>query len=156
MARNRGKAGEICRRLVVNLLDSGQTQEEVAELVELSPSAVSRIWKRFNESGADGLASRRSPGAPSKLTTEPKAMILELLAAGPLAYGFEGNLWTRGRVQIVIQETVGVTYCESHVGVILKAVGFSRQKPRRQDSRQQPEKVRQWCQETLPELKKKP
>ena len=145
MARNRGETGEICRRLVVNLLDSGKTQEEVAKLIELSQSAVSQIWKRFRESGEEGLASRHSPDAPSKLTTEPKAMIPELLAAGPLAYGFEDNLWTRGRVQIVIQETFGVTDCESHVGVILKEIGFSWQKPRRHDSRQKPEKVRQWC-----------
>jgi transposase len=82
MARKRGEAGEFCRRLVVKLFGSGKTPEEAAELVELSPSAVSRIWKRFHESGEEGLASRNSPGVPAKLTTEPQARILELLAAG--------------------------------------------------------------------------
>ena len=45
MARNRGEAGELCRRLVIKLLNSGKTQKEVAERVELSQSAVSRIWR---------------------------------------------------------------------------------------------------------------
>lgn len=155
MASNRGEAGEVCRRVVVNLLRSGKTQEETAELVELSQSAVSRIWKRFNESGEEGLAARNSPGAPAKLSPEQKAMIPELLFAGPEVYGFEGNLWTRRRVQTVIREKLGITYCESHIGVLLKEVGFSLQKPHRRDYRQKPEKVREWREETLPELKKK-
>jgi len=95
MAYNRGEAGEIRRRLVVKLLETGKTQEEIGQLSELSQSGVSRIQKRFNENGVAGLAAQKSPGAPAKLTAEQKAMIPELLVAGPQAYGFEGNLWTR-------------------------------------------------------------
>jgi predicted transcriptional regulator len=43
MAWNRGKAGEVCRRLVVKLLRSGKKPEETARLVGLSQNAVSRI-----------------------------------------------------------------------------------------------------------------
>ena len=82
MANNRGEAGEVCRRLVVKLLRSGKTQEETAKLVELSQSAVSRIWKRFKKFGEEGLVARNSPGAPAKLSPEQKAMIPELLIAG--------------------------------------------------------------------------
>lgn len=156
MASNRGEAGEVYRRVVVNLLRSGKTQKETAERVERSQSAVSRIWKRFNESGEEGLAARNSLGAPAKLSPEQKTMIPELLVAGPYAYGFEGNLRTRRRVQTVIRKKWGITYCESHIGVLLKEVGFSRQKPHRRDYRQKPEKIREWHEETLPQLKKKP
>lgn len=156
MAYNRGNAGEIRRRIVVNLLNSGKTQKEVARLAELSQSGVSRIGKRFDEKGEAGLAAEKSPGAPAKLTAEQKAAIPELLIAGPQAYGFEGNLWTRRRVKAVIEEKFGVKYSETHVGVLLKEAGFSLQKPRRRDYRQNQEKVRLWREETLPELKKKP
>ena len=156
MAYNRGKAGEIRRRFVVNLLKEGKTQEEVARVAELSQSGVSRIHKRFNEKGEVGLMAQKSPGAPAKLTTEQKAMLPELLVVGPQVYGFEGNLWTRKRVQVVIEEKFGVTYSETHIGALLKDAGFSLQKPRRRDYRQNQDKVRKWREDTLPELKKKP
>jgi transposase len=39
------------------------------------------------------------------------------------------------------------------MGLILKELGFTRQTPRRRDYRQHPQRVAQWQEETLPELK---
>jgi transposase len=133
MAYNRGEAGEIRRRFVVNVLSTGKTQEEAAQLAELSQSGVSRILKRFAEKGEAGLTAQKSPGAPAKLTREQKAGIPEILVVGPQAFGFEGSLWTRKRVQAVIAEKFGVLYSETHVGALLKEAGFSLQKPRHRD-----------------------
>jgi len=41
------------------------------------------------------LAARSSPGASAKLSPKHKAMIPDLLADTPQAYGFFTNLWIR-------------------------------------------------------------
>ena len=155
MAQNRGQLGEYCRRLVVKLLQSGKLPVETADVVGLSQSGVSRIWTRFEEEGEEGLAARHSPGAPPKLDASSKAKLPERLSRGPQAYGFEGNLWTRRRVQRVIQEQFGVSYSEGHVGTLLKEMGCSPQQPRRRDHRQNLEPVHQWKTEPFPALKPK-
>jgi hypothetical protein len=49
-------------------------------------------------------------GAPLKLTTEPHAQLPDLFSKGAEHYGFEGEVWTRLRVEEVIKPHFGVNY----------------------------------------------
>ena len=73
-----------------------------------------------------------------------------------MAYGFEGERWTRKRIGVVIQQEFGVTYEVSSVGRLVKALGFSRQLPRRKDRRQRAADVTTWTETTFPERKQRP
>jgi transposase len=122
--------------------------------MDLSQSRISQLYHQFQREGEAGLVVKRAPGAAPKLTPEQRAQLPELLSKGAEHYGFEGAVWTRARVGEVIQQHFGVTYEVSSIGLILKELGFTLQKPRRRDYRQNPQRVAEWQEKTLPELKK--
>jgi transposase len=142
-------------RCIINLCQTGQlTQEQIAQSMEISQGRVSQLYGQFQEAGEAGLVVKKATGAPPKLTTEQRAQLPELLSKGAEYYGFQGEVWTRARVGEVIKQQFGVTYEVSSIGLILKELGFTLQKPKRQDYRQNPQRVAEWQEKTLPELKK--
>ncbi|GFY34209.1 transposable element Tcb2 transposase [Trichonephila clavipes] len=52
---------------VVGRLEGGQTQAEIAKVIGVSQSVISRIWNRFLETGSAG----RRPGQGRRLGTTP-------------------------------------------------------------------------------------
>ena len=50
------------------------------------------------------LAPPQPPGGPSKLSDQQRGQLPKLLARGPAAFGFCGEVWTRGRVAQVIEQ----------------------------------------------------
>ena len=86
------------RQLASQLLDEGKELNEVARLVKASPSSVHR-WKTMKgQHSAAGLKAKSHPGRPSRLTETQKAQLLDWLVAGPLAAGYDTDLWTCDRV----------------------------------------------------------
>lgn len=142
-------------RCIINLCQTGQlTQEQIAQSMEISQGRVSQLYSQFQEAGEAGLVVKPAAGAPPKLTTEQRAQLPDLLSKGAEHYGFEGAVWTRLRVGEVIKQHFGVHYEVSTIGLLLKQLGLTLQKPIRRDYRQNLSRVTQWQEETLPELKK--
>ena len=73
-----------------------------------------------------------------------------------ISFGFRGDLWTRARVGAVIKRLFGVRYDESHVGRILKAIGWSRQRPIERAGQRDEQAIAIWREETWEALKKSP
>jgi len=109
----------------------GWKQKDIARVLGVTKGAVSLWLKRVKEEGIEGLRHRKPWGAPSKLTPEQRSQLLTLLAQGAEAFGFRGDLWTQPRITQLIRRQFGVSYHPSQVGRILRASGWSRQKPRR-------------------------
>lgn len=118
--------------------------------------AVSLWMKRAREEGPEGLRRRKAPGPPHRLTWEQRAELPRLLECGPEVYGFRGALWTECRIAQVIRQTFGVSYHPAHVGRILKACGWSLQKPVRRATQRDEQAIRRWREERWPLLKKSP
>jgi transposase len=141
-------------RCIINLCQTGPlTQAQIAQTMEVSQGRMSQLYSQFQEAGEAGLVVKRATGAPPKLTTEPRAQLPELFSKGAEYYGFEGEVWTRLRVGEVIKPHFGVHYEVSTIGLLLKPLGLTLQTPTRRDYRQNPKRVAQWREETLPELK---
>ncbi|MFD2935464.1 helix-turn-helix domain-containing protein [Spirosoma flavum] len=85
---------------------------------------------------------------------EQLTQLVEELNKGAEYHGFPGHIWTRPRVNEVIKRLFGVSYDPSQVGRLLKKVGWTRQKPQPNARQQDPQRVKQWREERLPELKK--
>jgi transposase len=140
-------------RCIINLCQTGQlTPAPIAQSMEVSQSRVSQLYGQFQEAGEAGLVVKPATGAPPKLTTEQRAQLPDLLSKGAEHYGFEGEVWTRLRVGEVIKQHLGVSYEVSTIGLLLKQLGFTLQKPTRRDYRQNLSRVAPWKEETLPEL----
>jgi transposase len=133
----------------------GWKQDKVAEALGVTQGAVSQWLKRACEGGVEALRSRFSPGAPSRLSRDQLAELPALLARGAPAFGFRGDIWTRARVAEVIKREFGVSYHRDHIGRLLKAVGWTVQKPTERASQRDEDEIAAWREQKWPEIKKK-
>ena len=127
----------------------------VIRALGVTQGAVSQWLKRVKEGGVAGLRHRPSPGATPRLSPEQQGQLLELLAQGAESFGFPGDVWTQPRVAALIRDRFGVSYHPSQVGRILKACGWSRQKPVHRATQRNEEAIRQWKEEYWPQIKKR-
>jgi transposase len=137
------------------LSQAGWSQAAIAEALGVTPGAISQWLKRARQGGVAALYRRKAAGAKPQLTEEQRGWLPELLTRGAEAYGFLGDIWTRGRVAEVIWREFGVRYTPTHVGRILRACGWSLQKPTRRARQRDEEAIRRWQEEQWPEVKKK-
>ncbi len=79
-----------------------------------------------------------------------------MLDKGAEHFGFRGDVWTQPRVAKLVERKFGVSYHPGHVGRILKAIGWSRQKPVRRASQRDEAAIERWRIEKWLEIKKKP
>ena len=146
---------EARRRRAADLLADGMSLAEVARRVGADVSSVKR-WKRaLRVGGDDALAAKPHPGRPSKLSVDQKQRLALILRAGPLAAGFRTDLWTTRRVAEVIRQRFGVGYHPDHVGRLLHALGFTRQKPQRRARQRDEAAIERWRCEDWPRIKKR-
>src|ERR687891_2534982 len=138
------------------LFQEGWHQQRIAEALGVSKGAVSQWLSRAKADGPQALHHRKPPGRRSKLTPQQRLQLLELLAQGPPAFGFRGDVWTQPRVAQIIRRHFAVQYHPSQVGRILKQYNWSRQKPLKRASQRDEAAIRRWQEERWPALKKRP
>ncbi len=137
-----------------HLKQQGWSQRQIAEALGISEGAVSQWMTRARDGGAEALRHRPPPGAPARLTAEQRAHLPTLLQRGPEAYGFRGELWTRGRIAAVIRLTCGISYHLTHIGRVCKAIRWSLQKPARRALQRDDAAMARWRDEIWPTIKK--
>ena len=157
MAQEAGRAKEWReeRRLRAWALKAkGWSQQKIAEALGVTAGAVSQWVRRGREGGETALKSRPRPGAEPKLTAEQRAQLPGLLAQGAEAFGFRGDVWTAKRVATVIRREFRVRYHPNHVGKLLRAAGWSVQKPIERASQRNEAAIEAWRTERWPALKR--
>jgi transposase len=138
------------------LKQQGWTQQAIAAALGVTPGAVSQWLGRARHGGVAALRRRLAPGPTPKLTAEQRAQLPALLARGAEAFGFRGQVWTARRVTAVIRREFGVRYHPNHVGKLLRAAGWSAQKPVRRATQRDEAAIAAWHAERWPALKKGP
>lgn len=121
---------ERVRRLAVDRMMRGESPDVVAASVGVSRSTAFR-WKSLFLNGGDGaLAANRASGRPPKLTDRRRAELFVLIRdTDPRMHGFEPALWTRDLVRQLIEDRFGVSFTIARVGVIMRELGLSPQRP---------------------------
>jgi transposase len=138
------------------LHQKGWRQKDIAEALGVTAGSVSQWLKRGREKGPEALQSRRGGGPKPRLSEKQLAELREYLVQGAEHFGFRGNVWTQPRVAELIKRKFGVMYHPSHVGRILKKLGWSRQKPATRASQRNEDTIDRWRTEKWVELEKKP
>lgn len=154
--RPQGSPAELERRRLraIALLDQGLLPHEVAERVGVDRRSVRR-WKRaYRRKGRDGLKARPAPGRPPKLTAGQRRTLVGWILRGPEAFGFRTALWTCQRIVQLIRQRFHVTYHPDHVGRLLRACGFTPQRPQRTAKERDDRRIRHWLQHDWPRIKK--
>ena len=143
------------RRRAWALHQEGWSGAAIAQALDVTPGAVSQWLKKAREGGAAALAVRIPPGPAPRLTAEQQAQLPALLAYGAEAFGFLGDVWTTKRVAAVIRREFGVRYHPAHVSRLLRACGWSVQKPGFRATQRDEEAIRAWTAERWPALQAK-
>ena len=146
---------EARRQQIAVLLGEGSlSNQEIADAIGVHVSTVKRCRVAFHQGGLAALAAKPHPGPKPKLTGKQRQQLLAVLVRGALRAGFSTELWTCNRVAEVVRKKFGVTYHPDHLGRVLHGLGWTPQKPRTVDPRQDPAALEQWRKVTWPRLKK--
>lgn len=143
------------RRRAAALFKQGEPPAEVARRLEVSRQSATD-W--FHAWQAGGIAALRAvpTGRPPLLTDKELKQVEKALLEGAHSHGFGSDLWTLARVAEVIKRETGVSYHPGHVWRVLRAMGWSLQKPARRAAERDEEAIATWLKETWPEVKRGP
>jgi transposase len=147
-----GKAAR--RRLAVQKVSEGWTQQDVADFLGVHPVTVNKWVRAFRAGGEAGLAGSPHPGRRPFLTPAQEAQVLGWLADKPTAHGFPTDLWTARRVAHLIRQRLGVEYHPGYLREWLSRRGLSPQKPARRAQEQDVWEVERWLAEDWPAILK--
>lgn len=132
----------------------GARPAQVARELKVSRQAATRWRAQWKELGKQGLRSTGSPGVVPRLSPRQKAQLARDLVKGPLAHGFKTELWTLERIAQHIKRRFGVGFSTGHIWYVLRALGFTAQKPTTQARERDAAKVEAWMRRDWPRIKK--
>jgi transposase len=143
------------RLLAVRRVLEGDSIEDVADFLEVTPRSVRRWMAAFANQGWEGLNAGPVPGRPRKLTSTQEKIVLRWLQDSPTRLGFATELWTCRRLTQLIQEEWGIRFNPEYLPRWLRARGFTPQKPQRVPRERNPEVIAAWLATEWPRIKKK-
>ena len=137
------------------LIDQGVRPAAVARAVGVSRASVTRWRQAYAVGGHEAMAAKPHPGGASRLTDGQRKRLIRMLLQGPGKHGYGTELWTLARVAQLIAVKFGVEYHPSAVWHILRALGWSCQKPERRARERDEDAIATWRQLEWPRIKKR-
>jgi transposase len=146
---------EKLRLIAANMFEQGLATDVIAAALQVDDQTVRR-WRRVcNARGREGLLSRQHQGRPCRMSQEQKQQLSALLLKKPIECGLDRYLWTQQLIADLIEREFGISYHHDHIGVILKELGFTHQKPMRRSRERDEARIQGWRSQVWPELLKK-
>ena len=142
------------RQRAARLLRSGVKQAEVARRVGVTRTSVSRWEKVRLEDGPEALRRPERFGRPWKLDDAQRAELIQTLKGGAMSAGFTTELWTLPRIGAVVKERFGIELAQSSVWRLLRALGWSVQRPSGRARERNETAIAAWTKKRWPALKK--
>jgi len=151
----RDGAYHVATRLhAVALNMEGKTAPQIANALKVHRSKVSLWLRSWQQEGVDGLYETHRSGRARGLSEHQCQKLKDILASGPVAYGFNSGVWTCPMVARVIDEEFSLSYHPAHVSRILLDLDFSVQRPRKVLARADKSSQSRWVRCQYPALKK--
>jgi transposase len=152
------KALEERRRQSAGLFRRGLSQAEVARRLGVSAQTASRWHARWAAGGMRALHASRRSGRPAQLTARQLQRLRQAVVQpdGARAFGFDTELWTLSRIQLVVEQLFGVRYHRSHVWRLVRALGLTPQRPLRRATERDEERIARWVAEDWPAIRQTP
>jgi transposase len=148
------KALELRRRKGMQMLKRGDSQSDVARACGVTRQTAS-TWASML--AVDAKAWRRKPiGRPAALEADDLKRLSKLLLDGAIANGFPTEVWTLARVAKLIEREFVVRFSVANVWHVLRALGFSSQRPAGRAIQRDEQAITTWRAKRWPALKKSP
>ena len=156
--RPHGSPAQLERRRLqaLGLLQQGLAPVDVARRLGVDRRSVRRWKAAARHGGPARLKAIPATGRPPKLDGRARQRLARHLLRGAQAAGFPTDLWTCPRVATLIHREFGVRYHVDHVGRLLRALGWSPQKPERRARERDEPAIRRWLRTEWPRIKKNP
>ena len=142
------------RKTIIRLVEKGKTNQEIAEILDVSLRHVQSTKKQYKEGGIAALKPQkrgRREGAKRTLTPAQEKEIQKILVdKTPEQLKFKECMWSRKNIAELIYEKYKITLPVSTLGVYLARWGFSVQRPIKRAYKQDAEKVQNWVEEEFP------
>lgn len=149
-AAARERNGPVARRmLALALVLDGRSRTEAAESCGMDRQTLRDWVHRYNADGLAGLQDRAHTGRPGRLTAAQKAVLGQLVEAGPDPEKDGVVRWRRVDLQHVIKARFEVDLAPRSIGTILRELGFRRLSPRPHHPNKDPE-AQETYKKTLP------
>ncbi|WP_327672942.1 MULTISPECIES: winged helix-turn-helix domain-containing protein [unclassified Streptomyces] len=133
------------------LFAAGAGNAEVAKRLRVSVRSVQRWHQAWEECGDVSLRSAGSAARP-KLTEALFAALETELAKGPLAHGWDSQVWTLERIKTLIGHWFHKTMTLSAIAQMLHRHGWSHQLPARRATERDETRVTGWVKDTWPQV----
>jgi transposase len=108
----------------------GVGRRRIAQMLQCSPTTVSRVQRRFLGAGEAGLIDRREDNGHPKVTEDYVAVLIELVAGSPRDCGRSRPTWTQPLLVDVLAEQTGIRISVSTMSVLLRSLGIRRGWPK--------------------------
>ena len=150
-AYKKESAWEFKRRRGVQLIEEGEDATVIARILGVSECSLYK-WRQIHRNNRSLKFIPRG-GRPRKLSAEQIEALRELLSKGAKANGWPNELWTSGRVAVLIRKQFKVTYCRSEAWVVLKRyLGWTVQRPVQRCATRNEELIRRWKEVEFPRI----
>jgi len=146
---------ETRRRLAVQRVYEGWSQQDVADFLGVHPVTVNKWVRAYRAAGDDGLASTPHPGRTPFLTPAQETQVIGWLTHKPTDFGFATDLWTARRVAELIRKKFGIEFHPNYLREWLTKRGYSPQKPTKPAKERKPQAIEQWVSKDWPRIQKK-
>ena len=147
-----------CKRLQSGeLILRGYDNDEIADIVEVSVSAVRKWRKKLKDNGGDISVLHRKAGSgkPSTLNEEQKQQLKAIILGGAIKAGYSTDRWTSKIVADCIEKTFDVVMAPRTVRDLLPTLGLSPQLPVVKSHKHDDEASMRWAKQQWRHLKKK-
>jgi transposase len=146
---------ERVRLRAARMFEQGTSQAEVAHRLGTSRQNAHRWYRRWQQGGRAALRAAGRAGRKPRLDSRARRRVERALGQGALAHGFDSDLWTLQRVALVIERLTGVRHHPSHVWRLLRAMGWTLQRPQRRASERDEEAIARWVKTDWPRIRQK-
>ncbi|OHV55968.1 IS630 family transposase [Pseudofrankia sp. BMG5.36] len=141
-------------RVARQIVDEDANADELAMTLGFSRAAVFSWAQQYRDGGIEALRAKPIPGRPKKLTEQQADRIYTILCTrNPDQMEFDFQLWTRWMVRDLIQRLFQISITEQAFGRMLRRWGMSPQRPTKQATQRDDEKVMRWKTEQFPKIR---
>lgn len=107
----------------------GVPSRKLEELYHTSFKQITNWVHRFEDEGVEGLVDKPGRGRKSRLTTDQKKRVLDvILNKSPTIFGYNTETWTGPLVLDFINNEFNILYKKAQIYNILKELGLSYQR----------------------------
>lgn len=143
---------EHLRMQAIKLWKKDKKVKDIAENFGVTLSAVYEWIKDYKRGGITALKKRKAKGAEPKLSVKEVKKLVEMIGKTADIYGFDSPLWNCKNIRQLILEKFKKSLHFSNVWRLLKKLGLSPQKPKRQAKERDEKEVKAWIDKEWPKI----